>query len=125
MKIIRFLGNVLWFFTFGLMLFLSEIFACVFSIVTIIPIFFGIPKVHLTNAKFVIAPFGKRVETHFDEAIIRNVISLIFGGFFAGLTSIIAGVIFCITIVGIPLGKVMFGTAKLSFAPFHAKIIKK
>lgn len=124
MKFLRFLGNVLWFCTIGLMLYISEIVAAVISCVTIIPIFFGIPWVHLNNAKFMIAPFGKKVNTHFLGAPIRNIISFIFGGFFGGLMAALVGVLFCITIIGIPVGKVLFGVAKLTLAPFHAEVVK-
>ena len=125
MKFLRLIGNVLWFLTGGLALFLGEIMAGVMSIVCIIPIFFGIPKVHFTTAKFVVAPFGKKVTTHFGEAPIRNVVNFLFGGFFSSLTALFIGVLFFITIIGIPLGKVMFGVAKLTLAPFHAEIVKK
>lgn len=125
MKFFRLVGNVIWFITGGLLLFVSEICACIASIVSIIPIFFGIPKVHITTAKFVVAPFGKKVTTHFGQAPIRNIINFIFGGFFSSVVSFFIGILFCITIVGIPLGKVMFGVAKLTIAPFHAEIVKK
>lgn len=125
MRFLRLVGNIIWFLTIGLGLFLGEIFAGVLSIVTIIPIFFGIPRVHFVNAKFVIAPFGKKVVTHFGSAPIRNILSLIFGGFFNAIFAALFGLIFCITIVGIPLGKVLFGVAKLEFAPFHADVVRK
>lgn len=124
MKFLRLLGNIIWFCTFGLLLFISEIIASLFSIVTIVPIFFGIPWVHLNNAKYFIAPFGKRVKTHFGGAPIRNIFSFIFGGFFGGLMLIMFACIFCITIIGIPVGKILFGAAKLTIAPFHAEIVK-
>lgn len=125
MKLLRLLGNVIWFCTFGLAMFVAEIGAAVMSIVTILPIFFGIPKIHINNAIFFLAPFGKRVETHFLRAPIRNIISFIFGGFINGVMLLGAGLLFCITIIGIPAGKILFGAAKLTLAPFHADIVKK
>lgn len=125
MKVLRLLGNILWFFTFGLAMAFAEICALILSVVTIIPIFFGIPWVHFNNAKFFIAPFGKKVETHFLGAPIRNIISFIFGGFINGIILLLVAVLFCITIIGIPVGKILFGGAKLTIAPFHAKIVKK
>ena len=125
MKFLRLIGNVIWFITGGLAMFIAEIVACIVSVVTIIPLLFGVPKVHLTTAKFVVAPFGKKVVTHFGQAPIRNVVSLIFGGFLSAIMAFFIGIVFCITIIGIPVGKVMFGVARLSFAPFHAEIAKK
>lgn len=125
MKVLRVIGNVLWCITFGLGLFLSEIAAFVLSIVTIIPIFFGIPWVHLNIAKYVLLPFGKKVETHFLQAPIRNVLTLVFGGFMSAVMTIVLAVLFCITIIGIPVGKILFNTAKFEAAPFHAIVVKK
>ena len=125
MKILRLIGNVLWFLFAGLEMFLMEVFAGILSIITIIPLLFGIPRVHFVTAKYVIFPFGKKVQTHFFQAPIRNVVNFVFGGFMSGLYALILAVIFCITIVGIPLGKIMFNVAKLSFAPFKADVIKK
>lgn len=125
MKFLRVLGNILWFICCGLEMFLSEIFGFILSIVLIIPIFIGIPKVKLTNAAFVAFPFGKKVETHFGKAPIRNILSFIFGGFISALFAFLLGIILCITIIGIPVGKVMFGIAKLEFAPFKAEIVNK
>ena len=51
-----------------------------------------------------------------------NILWFIFGGFFSGLGWIIAGLIWCITIVGIPFGKQFFKIAKLSLAPFGAVV---
>ena len=52
-----------------------------------------------------------------------NFLWFIFGGFFSGLSWWIAGVICCITIIGIPWGKQFFKIAKLSLMPFGAKIV--
>lgn len=52
-----------------------------------------------------------------------NIIWFIFGGFFGGLTWILAGVLWCITIVGIPIGLQCFKLAGLSFWPFGKRVI--
>lgn len=51
-------------------------------------------------------------------SIIGNLLWLIFGGFFSGILWFIAGVIWCITIVGIPVGVQCFKYAGLVMAPF-------
>lgn len=124
-RFLRLLGNALWFLFCGLELFIGELIACVISIVTIIPLLLGIPKVHLVTAKYVIFPFGKSVKTNFFAAPVRNIVNFIFGGFITGVFAILLGIVFCITIVGIPLGKIMFNMARLSIAPFKASIQKK
>ncbi|KAF1297087.1 hypothetical protein BAU15_05920 [Enterococcus sp. JM4C] len=52
-----------------------------------------------------------------------NIIWFIFGGFFGGLTWFFAGVIWCITIVGIPVGLQCFKLAGLSFWPFGKEVV--
>ena len=45
------------------------------------------------------------------------------GGFFLGLTWCLAGVIWCITIVGIPVGIACFRIASFSFFPFGKELV--
>ena len=47
-----------------------------------------------------------------------NLLWLIFGGFWSGLSWLGVGLLWCITIVGIPIGNQCFKMAKLSFMPF-------
>ncbi len=50
-----------------------------------------------------------------------NVIWFIFGGLIGGLSWLAAGILWCITIIGIPIGMQCFKIASLSFAPFGKK----
>ena len=47
-----------------------------------------------------------------------NILWFIFGGFASGLSWLLAGLLWCITIIGIPIGMQCFKLAKLSFFPF-------
>ena len=51
-----------------------------------------------------------------------NILWLICGGFFTGLSWIFLGLLWCITIVGIPIGKQCFKYASLSFCPFGKEV---
>lgn len=53
---------------------------------------------------------------------IGNILWFIFGGLFSGLAWIIVGILWCITIIGIPIGKQCFKFAGLSFWPFGKEI---
>ena len=55
--------------------------------------------------------------------VLGNIIWLIFGGLITALGWFVVGVIFCITIVGIPLGRQAFKMAKLTLAPFGKDIV--
>lgn len=52
-----------------------------------------------------------------------NIIWIIFGGFFNALGWLLFGVLWCITIIGIPVGLQCFKMAKLQFAPFGKDVI--
>ena len=52
-----------------------------------------------------------------------NILWFICGGLLSGLSWVLAGLICCITIIGIPFGKQFFKIAKLSLMPFGAEVI--
>ena len=54
---------------------------------------------------------------------IGNLLWFIFGGFVSGLLWLVAGLLCCITVIGIPLGRQCFKFASLSFWPFGKEII--
>ena len=54
---------------------------------------------------------------------IGNILWFIFGGFISGLLWLIAGLLCCITVIGIPLGRQCFKFASMSFWPFGKEII--
>jgi uncharacterized membrane protein YccF (DUF307 family) len=51
-----------------------------------------------------------------------NIIWLVFGGLFIFLEYVVAGVLLCITIVGIPFGIQLFKLGRLALWPFGKKI---
>lgn len=55
-------------------------------------------------------------------SFLGNVLWFIFGGFLSGLSWLLSGILWCITIIGIPYGKQCFKFATMSFAPFGKEI---
>ena len=55
--------------------------------------------------------------------ILGNIIWLICGGLLSGLGWIVAGILWCITIVGIPIGIQCFKLSVLSFCPFGKDVV--
>ena len=53
---------------------------------------------------------------------IGNLLWFIFGGFIGGLSWTLSGLFWCITIIGIPIGKQCFKLAKLAFFPFGKEV---
>lgn len=51
-----------------------------------------------------------------------NLLWFIFGGFISGMSWVLAGCLWCISIVGIPVGLQCFKFAALSFFPFGKEI---
>ena len=56
-------------------------------------------------------------------SILGNILWFICGGLLSGMSWVLAGLICCITIIGIPFGKQFFKIAKLSLMPFGAEVI--
>lgn len=54
---------------------------------------------------------------------LANIIWFIFGGFFTSLAWFFFGMLWCITIIGIPVGIQCFKMARLQLAPFGKEVI--
>ncbi len=54
---------------------------------------------------------------------IGNLLWFIFGGFLSGLSWWLSGLVWCLTLVGIPYGRQCFKFASLSFMPFKKEIL--
>lgn len=55
--------------------------------------------------------------------IIGNILWFVFGGFLSGLSWLLAGCLWCITIIGIPIGTQCFKFAGLAFFPFGKEVV--
>lgn len=51
-----------------------------------------------------------------------NILWFIFGGFISGLLWLVSGLLWCITIIGIPWGLQCFKFAALAFSPFGREV---
>ena len=51
-----------------------------------------------------------------------NILWFVFGGFWQGLSWTLAGLLWCITVVGVPIGMQCFKFASLAFFPFGKEI---
>ncbi len=55
-------------------------------------------------------------------SVLGNILWIIFGGLFSAISWFISGIIWCITIIGIPYGKQCFKFAELTLMPFGKDI---
>ena len=116
----KFIGNLLWLIFTGITSALSWLFLGIFWCITIIGIPFG--KQCFKLARVSAWPFGTRVNSNFGKHPIANLIWILFGGLELAIGFVIAGLLWCITIVGIPFGKQCFKLATLAIAPFGATV---
>lgn len=123
-KFLEVLFNIVWVIFIGFIGAIICILNGILSCACIIPIFFGIPLCWFKAVPLVFAPGGKEVVTHFDRAPIRNAFNIVFGGLWTFLAYYIFGIILCITIIFIPIGKQCFKLGKYLFLPFGAEVTK-
>jgi uncharacterized membrane protein YccF (DUF307 family) len=58
-------------------------------------------------------------------SLIGNLLWLIFGGLLSGLGYILAGLLLCLTIVGIPFGMMSMRIGVATFAPFGKRVVER
>ena len=115
------LGNILWFLFTGIWTGIAWFFTGLIWCITIIGIPFG--KQSFKLARLAFWPFGTQVKKDFGKHPIANIIWIIFGGLFLAIGFGVLGLIWCITIIGIPFGKQCFKLAGLALTPFGAEIL--
>jgi uncharacterized membrane protein YccF (DUF307 family) len=123
----RLLGNILWLVLAGLWLGLSYLFAGILNCLTIIGIPFGIQSFKLAGYAF--WPFGRVVieRPNADRALgcLGNGLWLIFGGLWLALFQVVLGLVFFLTILGIPFGIGSFRMAGLALWPFGKMVVRE
>lgn len=118
----KFIGNLIWFIFGGLELAICWFVAGILWCCTIIGIPVGIQC--FKSAALAMWPFGKEVQNDGrTTSFILNILWIIFSGIELASAHLIIGILFCITIVGIPFGKQHFKLAKLALMPFGTVIV--
>ena len=115
------IGNILWFLFGGLIGGLAWVLAGCLWCITIIGIPVGLQCFKFASLAFF--PFGKEVVYGGGGfSFLVNLIWIIFFGLEMAIGYCILGCLWCITILGIPIGKQCFKMAKLSLMPFGASL---
>ncbi len=121
----RLVGNVLWLVLAGWWLALVYLIAGVLNCLTVIGIPFGIQSFKL--AGYALWPFGRVVVEHpgANAAVgcLGNVLWLVLGGLWLAFAHVVAGMVLCLTIIGIPLGLGSFKLAVLALTPFGKDVV--
>ena len=119
------LGNIIWLVFGGALIAVEYVISSVAMMVTIIGIPFGLQTLKL--AVLALWPFGSEVRPCPGNpgclSTIMNIIWFFVGGFWIALTHLAFGVLFAITIIGIPFALQHFKLAGLALTPFGREIV--
>jgi len=121
---VRTVGNVLWFLLAGVWLAIGYVVAGLIAFVLIITIPFGIAAFRL--AGFVVWPFGRTAVWQREAgvwSVIGNVVWVLLLGWELALLHLIAGLVLCVTIIGIPFGIACWKMVPLALLPLGREVV--
>jgi uncharacterized membrane protein YccF (DUF307 family) len=114
------LGNILWVIFGGIIIFFEYIFSGLILCCTIIGIPMGLQCFKIAIASLV--PFGKKIVdkegTSGVLSFLLNLVWILIGGIWIALSHLLFGLIFCLTVIGIPFGLQHFKLMRFGFMPF-------
>ena len=121
----KILVNIIWVVFGGLFLAIQYFISSLLLMITIIGIPFGVQTMKL--AGLALWPFGKEVRTKEQGtgclSTGMNLLWIILGGWLIALEHAFIGIIFFITIIGIPFGKQHFKLAAIALTPFGREVV--
>ncbi len=116
------LGNILWLILGGLELAVAWAIIGIVLCITIVGIPLGIQAFKM--AGLTLTPFGKSVVYGGGVgSLLANIIWVVLVGIWMAIGYMIAGVLNCITVIGVPFGIQSFKMAKLALWPFGAQVM--
>jgi len=121
----RLILNVLWLVLCGWWMAIAYVIAGIICAILIITIPFAIASFRI--ASYVIWPFGRSTEIRRDAGVaslIGNIIWIVLVGWELALGHLAAGILLCITIIGIPLGLANFKLIPISLLPLGVRIVR-
>ena len=120
----RTIGNILWLLLAGVWLAIGYVIAGILNCLLIITIPFGIASFRL--ASYALWPFGRTVVAKPSAGAIStigNIIWFVISGVWLAMAHVIAGVLLCLTVIGIPFGIASFKMAGLALFPLGKDIV--
>jgi uncharacterized membrane protein YccF (DUF307 family) len=120
----RLILNLIWLILCGWWMAILYVLAGIICAILIITIPFAIASFRI--ASYVIWPFGRSVQVRRDfgcASVIGNVIWVVLVGWELALGHLTAGILLCITIIGIPLGLANFKLIPISLIPLGVRIV--
>ena len=125
----KLLGNILWFiFGGGFVAWLAWLFTSLVLAITVVGFPFAVAAFRISS--FAAFPFGKNLVdaravggTRVVGTGLANFLWILFAGIWLTIGHVVAGVSYCLTIIGIPFGLAHFKLAGVSFAPLGKRIV--
>ena len=120
----RLILNLIWLILCGWWMAILYFLAGIVCFILIITIPFGIAAFRV--ASYVLWPFGRSVQVRRDfgiGSVIGNIIWIVLVGWELALGHLTAGILLCITIIGIPLGLANFKLIPISLIPLGVRIV--
>lgn len=121
----RLIGNIIWLVFGGIFIAIEYVIASFLLMVTIIGIPFGLQTLKL--AVLALWPFGTTHVTTENAtgclSTIMNIIWLLIGGVWIAISHALFGLLFYVTIIGIPFGRQHFKLASIALAPFGKDVV--
>lgn len=123
--LMKFLGNILWLIFGGFIIAIEYFVASFLLIITIVGIPFGVQTLKL--GMMALWPFGQTSRSGYRSSgclyVLMNIIWIFVGGIWIALSHLAFGLLWCITIVGIPFGMQHFKLAGVALTPFGRDIV--
>ena len=125
----KLLGNLLWFiFGGGFVAWLAWLLTGLLLAVTVVGFPFAVAAWRI--AGFAAFPFGKDLvdnrivgSTRIPGTGLANLLWILFAGIWLTIGHALAGLSYCLTIIGIPFGLAHFKLASISFAPLGKRVM--
>jgi uncharacterized membrane protein YccF (DUF307 family) len=122
---LRTLLNLVWLVLHGWVLALAYALAGLVACLLIVTIPFGIAAFRL--AGFVVWPFGRttvRAPGAGMASSVGNLVWFLVAGWWLALVHVVAGIAFCVTIIGIPFGIASFKLAAVGLFPLGKRVVE-
>ena len=122
---LRLVLNLIWLVLHGWVLALAYLVAGALACLTVVGIPFGIAAFRL--AFFVVLPFGRTTVPAPGAGLasaLGNLVWFVVAGWWLALVHVLAGIAFCLTVIGIPFGVASFKLAAVGLFPLGKRVVE-
>src|SRR3954467_12312943 len=121
----RFLLNVIWLVFAEIWMAICYAVAGIVAFIFVVTVPFGIASFRMAN--YALWPFGRTVVRRSDAgraSALGNVLWVVLFGWCLSLGHVVAGILLCITVIGVPLGVANFKMIPIALLPLGREIVR-